>query len=75
MDRRAGEQPEAHRPERGPQALQEMGVAIELIRRTEHLEVADEVARDEGQEDRPGDGHEKLLADRGAEEVADEIHR
>ena len=43
----AGQQTQPHRPQRRPQALQKVGIAVDLVGRGEDLEVADEVAGDE----------------------------
>ena len=51
-----------------------MGVAIDLIGMPEDVQIADEVARHEPDEDESGDGHDDLSADGGGEQRFGEVH-
>ena len=52
-----------------------MGVAIDLVRVREDLEVSDQVTKNEADQDQTGQRHDEFAANGRAEEVADEIHR
>ena len=75
VEDRTRQQNQALDPQHRPEALQKVGVAVDLVGRREDLEVADEVTGDEDNEHRTGDGHDELLADRSAKKTADGIHR
>jgi hypothetical protein len=68
-------QEEANRPQGRPQALQEMGVAVDLVRVTENLEVAHKVPEGKTGQDKAGDRHQDFTADRGLEKIGKETHR
>ena len=58
----------------GPERLQEMRVPVDPVGVLVYLQVADQVADDETDEDHAGDGHDQLSAYCAAEKVADEVH-
>jgi hypothetical protein len=75
MDHDADEEKDPNGPEDRAEGLQEMGVPVYPVGILEDLEVPHEVSGDKQDKDNPGHGHEKLPADRAAEESADKIHR
>jgi hypothetical protein len=75
VDRHAGDNHEAGHPEQRPEAVQELAIAVDVIRLLKNLEVAHQVTDDEAHKDQACDGHEDLAADGGAEESSDKVHR
>ena len=75
MDGDADEQHGPHGPKRGSKRLEEMRITVDLVGILEHLEIADQVARDKAHQHDTGHGHQELAADRGFENVSEQAHR
>ncbi len=75
VDDDAGKEEGADAPERRPERLEEVGVAVDLVGVREYLEIANQVAGHEADEDEAGEGHEDFAANGGAKEVTEEAHR
>ncbi len=69
MDDHGGEQDNARDPQRRPERLQEVRVAVDVVGGLEDLEIPDQVPDDEANEDDAGDGHENLAADGRAKKI------
>ena len=74
-DQADAQDPQEHGPgsERLAEGAEPLGVLVEVRGAQVDLEVADHVEQDEAQEHDPGDGHDPLLADRGAPEAQDRV--
>jgi len=70
MKRHAGQQDEAGRPDNFQVGLQEIAVFIELIGADEDLQIAGQMPDDEKHHHAASGGHDILLPQRGAEQVA-----
>jgi hypothetical protein len=60
------QQYEAHNPQHRPKLVQKISIAIDVVGRQENLQVANEMAGDEANEDKAGHGHQELPSDGGA---------
>jgi len=70
VQRDAGKEEQPHEPEGGTQGLQEVGVAVDLVGCLEDLEVADQVPKDEADQDHASGRHDQFPANGAAEEVS-----
>ena len=75
VDAHGNQEADAHDPEERAEVVQELRVAVDLVRVSEDLQVAHEVADDERDQDQAGNGHQDFPTDRRAEERANKIHR
>jgi hypothetical protein len=62
----AHQQPDAHNPQHRPELVQKMGITIDVVGMQENLQVADQMAGDETNENEAGRGHQELSSDGGA---------
>ena len=69
------DQSDAGDPKGRSELVQELSVAVEVVRVLENLEVAEQMTDDEADQNHAGDGHDDFPADGGAEEGANEVHR
>jgi hypothetical protein len=65
----------ARDPEQRPEVVQELRVAVDPVGMLEDLQIADEMADHEPDQDQTRNSHQELTANRRAKEGADRIHR
>ena len=74
VDRGGREQEKARAPEQRPETVQEGAVAVDVVRVLEDLQVSDQMADDETDEDHACDRHEELPPNGGTKQSTYEVH-
>jgi hypothetical protein len=74
MNSHRGQQPEPGSPQESWFGLQKVGVGVDQLRVTEHLEVAHQMTDDKTEERQAGQGHQVLLPQGGSPNALKQVH-